>query len=173
MRQQYQLRYNEGRMGDPLTLSDHGLFGRFPFRRRSNFYRAALSSSRRDRSMFGRNDNNDKALQKSVTQRLQRASSQAGLSATVQNGSVTLTGKLHFENQRSPIVKAMRSVAGIRSVIDQMVSPPKIRPMHAQNNYRPPAETVDSAAAEPLAIFDPDAASPAPEISEPPAGSLN
>jgi hypothetical protein len=126
--------------------------------------------------MFGRNDNNDKALQKSVTQRLLRASSQAGLSATVQNSSVTLTGKLHFENQRSPIVKAMRSVAGIRSVIDQMVSPPKIRPMHAQNNYRPPAETVvtpDAAAAEPLAIFDPDAASPTPEISDPPAESLN
>ncbi len=127
--------------------------------------------------MFGRNDNNDKALQKSVTQRLLRASSQAGLSATVQNGSVTLTGKLHFENQRTPIVKAMRSVAGIRSVIDQMVSPPKTRPMHAQNNYRPPAETVetpdDAVAAEPLAIFDPDAASPAPEISDPPAESLN
>lgn len=127
--------------------------------------------------MFGRNDNNDKALQKSVTQRLLRASSQAGLSATVQGGSVTLTGKLHFENQRSPIVKAMRSVAGIRNVIDQMVSPPKIRPMHAQNNYRPPtpdAATMDAAAvAEPLAIFDPDAVSPAPEISEPPAESLN
>jgi hypothetical protein len=127
--------------------------------------------------MFGRNENNDKALQKSVTQKLQRASSQAGLSATVQNSSVTLTGKLHFENQRSPIVKAMRSVAGIRSVIDQMVSPPKIRPMHAQNNYRPAVEAVetpdDTAAAEPLAIFDPEAASPTPEISEPPAGSLN
>ena len=70
--------------------------------------------------MIGRNENNDKALQKSVTQRLQRASSQTGLSASVQNGSVTLTGKLHYENQRSPIVKAMRSVAGIRNVIDQM-----------------------------------------------------
>ncbi|HEX3601150.1 MAG TPA: BON domain-containing protein [Lacipirellulaceae bacterium] len=127
--------------------------------------------------MIGRNENNDKALQKSVTQRLQRASSQAGLSATVQNGSVTLTGKLHFENQRSPIVKAMRSVAGIRSVIDQMVSPPKVRPMHQQNNYRPPAATVSdpdvAVAAEPLAIFDPDAQSLAPEISDPPAESLN
>jgi hypothetical protein len=125
--------------------------------------------------MIGRNDNNDKALQKSVTQRLQRASSQAGLAATVQNGSVTLTGKLHFENQRTPIVKAMRSVAGIRSVVDQMVSPPKIRPMHAQNNYRPP--TPDAAkpdsAAESLTIFDPDGASPAPEIADPPAESLN
>jgi hypothetical protein len=90
--------------------------------------------------MFGRNENNDKALQKTVTQRLQRASSQAGLSASVQNGSVTLTGKLHFENQRTPIVKAMRSVAGVRSVIDQLVSPPKVRPMHPQQNaHRPPA----------------------------------
>jgi hypothetical protein len=127
--------------------------------------------------MFGRNDNNDKALQKSVTQKLQRANSQAGLSAAVQNGTVTLTGKLHFENQRSPIVKAMRSVAGIRSVIDQMVSPPKTRPMHAQNNYRPPTPTVetpdDAAAAEPLAIFDPDASSSTSEISDPPAESLN
>ncbi len=125
--------------------------------------------------MIGRNENNDKALQKSVTQRLQRASSQTGLSASVQNGSVTLTGKLHYENQRSPIVKAMRSVAGIRNVIDQMQSPPKMRPMQQQNNYRPPAVTVSdpdvAAAAEPLAIFDPDAQSP--EISDPPAESLN
>jgi hypothetical protein len=104
--------------------------------------------------MYGRNENNDKALQKTVTQRLQRASSQAGLSASVQNGSVTLTGKLHFENQRQPIVKAMRGIAGVRNVIDQLVSPPKVRPMHPQQNtHRPsaPTEAASPEATEPIA----------------------
>jgi hypothetical protein len=125
--------------------------------------------------MFGRNENNDKALQKSVTQKLLRASSQAGLSASVQNGSVTLTGKLHFENQRSPIVKAMRSVAGIRGVIDQMVSPPKVRPQHQENNYRPPVAPVAADdAATPLAVIsEPDNVLPTPDAGELPGDRLN
>lgn len=121
--------------------------------------------------MFGRNDNNDKALQKTVTQRLQRASSQAGLTAFVQNGSVTLTGKLHFENQRQPIVKAMRGIAGIRNVIDQLVSPPKVRPGQPQQNaYRPPApvETVSPDAVDPtVENTAPELPLPAGEIGEP------
>ncbi|HEX4412582.1 MAG TPA: BON domain-containing protein [Lacipirellulaceae bacterium] len=123
--------------------------------------------------MFGRNEVDDKALQKTVTQRLQRASSQAGLSASVQNGSVTLTGKLHFENQRTPIVKAMRSVAGVRNVIDQLVSPPKVRPNQPQQNtYRSPtpAEAASPEAME-SAVDNlvPESPLPAGEISDPTA----
>jgi hypothetical protein len=126
--------------------------------------------------MFGGNDNTDKALQKAVTRRLQRASSQSGLAATVQNGSVTITGKLAYENQRLPVVKAMRSVAGIRNVIDQMQAPPKTRPQHQENSYRPPAAPVatpDVVVAPLAAISEGEAALPTPELSGPPSESLN
>ena len=36
------------------------------------------------------------------------------------NGSVTLTGKLKFENQRIPLMRALRGVAGVRNVLDQL-----------------------------------------------------
>lgn len=80
--------------------------------------------------MFGRNEVSDKALLKSVTTKLQRTgmSSQSRLAATVQRGAVTLTGKLQYENQRRPIVKAIQAVAGVRQVIDQLQSPPKRNP---------------------------------------------
>ncbi len=79
--------------------------------------------------MFGGNANSDKALQKSVDRRLQRSGGGAsGLRAVVMGGSVTLTGNLRYENQRMPILKALRGVAGVRSVLDQLKAPPKKMP---------------------------------------------
>jgi osmotically-inducible protein OsmY len=81
--------------------------------------------------MFGSNDAGaDKALQKLVNRRLERsgAGTQSGLTALVQRGSVTLSGKLHYEAQRLSIVKALRGVSGVRNVIDQLQSPPKKKP---------------------------------------------
>ena len=43
----------------------------------------------------------------------------------MQRGVVTLTGKLRNEASRLSIVKARWGVPGVRSVIDQLVSPPK------------------------------------------------
>ena len=80
--------------------------------------------------MFGGNANSDKALQKLVDRRLERSGggSQSGLRAVVMNGSVTLTGKLKFENQRIPLMRALRGVAGVRNVLDQLKAPPKQMP---------------------------------------------
>jgi len=80
--------------------------------------------------MFGGNDTSDKALLKSVTRRMERsgAGAQSGLRAAVQRGTVTLTGKLKYENQRIPLMKAVRGVSGVRNIIDQLQSPPKVKP---------------------------------------------
>ena len=80
--------------------------------------------------MIGRNDIPDKALLKTVNQRLDRTGtgSQSKVTATVQRGIVTLVGKLQYENQRTPIMKAIRNIAGVRQVIDQLQSPPKRNP---------------------------------------------
>ena len=76
--------------------------------------------------MFGRNEMSDKALLKTVNQRLLRTgTSQARVTAAVQQGTVTLSGMLQYEIQRSPIVKAVARVAGVRRVIDQMHAAPK------------------------------------------------
>jgi osmotically-inducible protein OsmY len=82
-------------------------------------------------AMFGRNQISDKDLQKTVNHRLQRtgASSQSRIAATVQGGMVTLTGTIQYANQRTPIVKAVSNIAGIRRVVDQLqMAPPK--PQH-------------------------------------------
>jgi len=77
--------------------------------------------------MFGRNEVPDRTLLKTVNRRLDRTGtgSQSRVIAAVQRGAVTLTGKLQYENQRNPILKAIRTVAGVRQVIDQLQSPPK------------------------------------------------
>ncbi len=77
--------------------------------------------------MFGRNEVSDKTLLKSVNQRLERTGtgSQSKVQARVQRGNVTLTGTLRYDNQRTPILKAVSSLAGVRQVIDQLQSPPK------------------------------------------------
>ena len=76
--------------------------------------------------MFGKNPAADKALQKLVDRRLQQSGgSQLGIKAVVVNGSVTITGKLKFDNQRLPLMKSMRGVAGVKNLVDQVQGPPK------------------------------------------------
>lgn len=78
--------------------------------------------------MFGQNQVPDASLLKTVKQRLERTGTQSKVAATVQRGTVTLTGKLQYESQRTPIVKAVRNISGVRNVVDQLQSPPKKRP---------------------------------------------
>jgi osmotically-inducible protein OsmY len=87
--------------------------------------------------MFGKDNASDKELQKLVNRRLQRSGSQAGIVATVQRGTVTVTGKLRVDDQRLTIVKALRGVNGVRQVIDQLQAPPKKQPQR----YQPPIST--------------------------------
>jgi hypothetical protein len=120
----------DGWTGDLLSLSDRGLYGRFPFRTPCVFARRRPFLLRRDRNMIGgKNPAADKALQKLVDRRLQQSGgSQLGLKAVVVNGSVTITGKLKFDNQRIPLMKSMRGVAGVKNLVDQVQSPPKVVP---------------------------------------------
>jgi osmotically-inducible protein OsmY len=85
--------------------------------------------------MFGNDASTDKELHKMVMRRLQRSGSLAGLNTVVQRGSVTVTGKLQHESQRLTVIKALRSVAGVRNVIDQLQAPPKRKSEIRQ--YRP------------------------------------
>jgi osmotically-inducible protein OsmY len=79
--------------------------------------------------MFGRNQVTDRDLLKSVSRRLDRTGtgSQSRIAVTVRGGTVTLAGKLQYENQRTQIVKAASSVDGVRQVVDQLQSPPKTK----------------------------------------------
>ena len=78
--------------------------------------------------MFGRNDVSDKELLKMVTRKLSRSAtgSQSHVTATIQHGTVTLTGKISYENQRTPLVKAVSSVPGVRAVTDYLQGPSKL-----------------------------------------------
>ena len=80
--------------------------------------------------MFGRNEVSDKELLKTVNRRLDRTGSglRSKITASVQRGTVTLSGKLQYDYQRSSIVKAVQGVAGVHQVIDQLQSAPKTRP---------------------------------------------
>jgi hypothetical protein len=83
--------------------------------------------------MFGRNENSDKTLLKSIQRRLERAGSSNRLNATVRQGTVTLTGQLQYEKQRLQITNAIKGVSGVRQVLDQLKSPPKAKPHAAYN----------------------------------------
>jgi osmotically-inducible protein OsmY len=79
--------------------------------------------------MFGANANNDKALQKLVDRKMQRSGGGgSGMRAVVMHGSVTLSGSLKYESQRIPLIKALRGVSGVRSMLDQLKAPPKKSP---------------------------------------------
>ena len=83
--------------------------------------------------MFGKNPAADKALQKLVDRRLQQSGgSQLGLKAVVVNGSVTMVGKLKYDNQRMALVKAVRGVPGVKNLVDQLQAPPKVVPGRPQ-----------------------------------------
>ena len=74
--------------------------------------------------MFGKKDVPDKALIKTVNQRLVRTGT-GKVTASAQRGVITLTGQLQYDNQRTPILKAVRNIAGVKQVIDQLQAPPK------------------------------------------------
>ena len=78
--------------------------------------------------MFQNDKGNDAALLKAVNQKLSRGGggSQSRITATVQRGSVTLTGKLQYDAQRAPLTKAVASVAGVRRVVDQLTVTPRV-----------------------------------------------
>ena len=63
----------------------------------------------------------DKRIIQKVTQKLGRTGTgQCKVTVAVRNGSVTLSGQIHYENQRRPIMNSARSVEGVRSVVDQL-----------------------------------------------------
>lgn len=72
--------------------------------------------------MFGKNVS-DKDLLRTINQRLSRAgaSSQTRVTASVQQGNVTVSGSLQYPYQRGAIIKAIERIAGVRRVIDQLL----------------------------------------------------
>jgi osmotically-inducible protein OsmY len=75
--------------------------------------------SEKDGIMFGKSTVSDKELSKTVRNRLQRGGS-GGLTSDVREGTVTLKGRIRYESQRRPLLKIVRSIAGVRNVIDQL-----------------------------------------------------
>jgi hypothetical protein len=117
--------------------------------------------------MFGGNQESDKALLKSVSRRLERTGTQSRLTATVQGGTVTIRGKLRFENQRRAIVKSISGVSGVRNVVDQLVAPPKMRPdplRHSRTTTAPVATGATPSAERPEAPEEADELPPDAEI---------
>lgn len=96
--------------------------------------------------MFGKNQVSDRDLLKAINQRISRTgtSSQSKVNVTVQQGTVTLTGTLQHAIQRSPILKAISRVAGVRRVNDQMQHTAKKapRPDIRQNVHLPKSTLV-------------------------------
>jgi osmotically-inducible protein OsmY len=72
--------------------------------------------------MLHRNEVPDRSLLQTVSRRMERTGtgSQTRLSASVRQGTVTISGTLQYESQRTPIVKAVRNIAGVHHVIDQL-----------------------------------------------------
>src|SRR3989304_5822740 len=111
------------------------ILGRFLFRTPFSSLRRRFSLTSGDLAMFGRNQVSDKDLLKAISQRLARTgtSSQSKVNVAVQQGNVTLSGTLQHAIQRSPIVKTVTRVAGVRRVVDQMQHVAKKR-LHAHGN---------------------------------------
>jgi phosphoribosylformylglycinamidine (FGAM) synthase-like enzyme len=94
--------------------------------------------------MFGKNQISDKDLLKAINQRLARTgtASQSKVNVSVQQGNVVLTGTLQHAIQRSPIVKAISRVTGVRRVVDQMLhAAKKVTRSDAHQNAHLPAST--------------------------------
>lgn len=85
--------------------------------------------------MFGKNQISDRDLLKAINQRLARTGtgSSSKVNVSVQQGTVTLTGTLQHAIQRSPILKAISRVTGVRRVNDQMQHVAKKRLDGGQN----------------------------------------
>jgi len=57
---------------------------------------------------------------------MQKCSGATRVQATVQTGSLTVTGTIRHEHERRPIIRCVAAVQGIRNVIDQLrVSDPR------------------------------------------------
>lgn len=115
--------------------------------------------------MFGSNQTSDATLQKAVDQRLMRggAGSQSRITARVSQGNVTVSGNLQYEAQRSPLVKNIARVAGVRRVIDQLRVAPKV---DQQSYARKPAAPSEQPA--PAAVSLPEAtAQTPPDVAAP------
>jgi hypothetical protein len=110
--------------------------------------------------MLQNDKNNDAALLKTVNQKLARGGggSQSRITATVQRGTVTISGNLQYDAQRAPLTKAVASIAGVRRVVDQLVVAPRV------NHYAAAEARADATANEERkAARDAGAASPAAE----------
>ena len=119
--------------------------------------------------MFGRNEATDKALLKTVNQKLSRGGG-SRVTATVQQGTVTITGNLQYSAQRSPLLKLVARVAGVRRVIDQLKVVPKVSYPTGNVAVRPAAaRAVADPEVDEATVLD-DAESEAPP-SETPASS--
>jgi osmotically-inducible protein OsmY len=77
--------------------------------------------------LFYRDHVPDKSIVRKVNQRLCRAGlgSQSKITATVRNGTVTVSGTLQYEIQRRSVLNSARGVAGVRSVVDQLLATPR------------------------------------------------
>lgn len=69
----------------------------------------------------------DKTLLRDVNKKLLRSGTQTKITASVRSGCLTLTGTLHNEIQRRPILRAVNQVSGMRQVVDQMTVQTKKR----------------------------------------------
>jgi phosphoribosylformylglycinamidine (FGAM) synthase-like enzyme len=119
--------------------------------------------------MFGKGQVSDKDLLKQINQRLARTgtASQSKVNVSVQQGNVTLSGTLQHAIQRSPIVKAVSRVTGVRRVMDQMQHTAKkaTRPDAHQYVHLPePAVVVESPAV--TAVDDQPVSPPADEPAD-------
>lgn len=75
--------------------------------------------------MFRGSTSADNKILETVTRRLQRSSvSQLGLTASVNRGTVAITGLLQYEGQRNAIIKSIRTISGVRQVLDRLQIPP-------------------------------------------------
>src|SRR4029078_11508618 len=94
--------------------------------------------------MLQNDKNNDAALLKTVNQKLSRGGggAQSRITATVQRGTVTLSGNLQYDAQRAPLTKAVSCVAGVRRVIDQLIVAPRV------NHYAAAEARADATAKE-------------------------
>jgi hypothetical protein len=92
--------------------------------------------------MFG-SDSADGVLMKLVNQKLLRGGSQSRISATVQRGTVTITGNLQYDAQRAPLVKSVACIAGVRRVVDQLQVKPRVN-QYAQAEARAVANAKES-----------------------------
>ena len=63
----------------------------------------------------------DKTLLKSVLQNMMRKGVKANrVKATVQSGSVTITGTIDYDHERRSIVNSVNTTSGVKRVVDQL-----------------------------------------------------